>query len=216
MNKQILIFDFDNTLVNSLEFWLDVVDNQTFKKYGLKPNPEIKKVHGGKTNKEIANSFIEISGLDISIDDVFNVWYELMFENYTKHIKFIKGAREFLNEMKNQQKTLVLASATGESLLKRVVDALNLDVFDFVCTENTIGHPKRDPEFFVELLKQLDAKPEDVLLFEDSIHSTRSATSIKIECVTLINSLNKVHLEEFQNLSTLIVKDYTDKKLKQL
>ena len=216
MEKQICIFDFDNTLVSSIKFWHKVINIDGFKKFGLEPNPEMKKMHGGKTNIDIANDFINLSGLKVSTDKVLKVWYDMMFEHYTKNIKFIKGAKEYLLKLKNQGKTLVLASATGESLLTKVVKALELDMFDMVCTENTIGFPKRNPEFFVKLLKELNAKPEDVIVFEDSIHSTRSATSIKVECVTLINSLNKIHLEEFKNLSSLIIKDYTDKRLENL
>lgn len=217
MKKDFVIFDFDNTLVNSLACWRKVVDVEMFKHYGLKPNPEMKKIHGGKSNQEIAQAFLELSGLKITAYDVLKRWYDIMFINYTQKIKIIKGAKEYLASLKKQGKILILASATGESLLKPVVKALGFDkYFDAVYSEDMIGYPKRDPMFYVRLLEILKAKPEEVFLFEDSLYSISSAASLKIESCALINNLNKNNKTKFEELCELIIKNYKDKRLENL
>ncbi len=215
--KKIVIFDFDNTIVNSITHWRKAINVEMFKYYGLKPIPEMKRVHGGKSNQEIVKAFVEISGLKISPAEILKRWYDMMFINYTQKIKFIKGIKEYLLKLKAEGKMLILASATGESLLLPTVKALGLgEIFDIVLSEDMIGYPKRDPMFFVKLLDKLGAKPEDVFLFEDSLYSISSAASLKIESCALINTLNKANKPRFEELSKLIIKNYQDKRLETL
>lgn len=214
--KNIVIFDFDNTIVNSIKYWRKAINVDMFKFYGLRPIAQMKKVHGGKSNQEIASAFLEISGLKVSPAEILKRWYDMMFMNYTQKIKLIKGVREYLNKLKAEGKKLILASATGESLLLPVIKHLKLDMFDLVFTEDMIGSPKRDPMFFVKLLNKIGAKPEDVFLFEDSLYSISSASSLKIESCALINPLNKANKPRFEECSKLIIKNYKDKRLKNL
>lgn len=215
--KKIIIFDFDNTLVNSITHWRKVINVDMFKFYGIKPIAQMKKVHGGKSNQEIVQAFVDISGLKVSPAEIMQRWYDTMFINYTQKIKFIKGAKEYLLKLKAEGKMLVLASATGESLLFPTVKALGLDkIFDVVFSEDMIGYPKRDPMCFVKLLDKLGAKPEEVFLFEDSLYSISSAASLKIESCALINPLNKSNKPRFKELSKLIIKNYKDKRLENL
>lgn len=215
--KKIVIFDFDNTIVNSITHWRKAINVEMFKYYGLKPIPEMKRVHGGKSNQEIVKAFVEISGLKVSPAEILKRWYDMMFINYTQKIKLIKGIKEYLLKLKTEGKMLILASATGESLLLPTVKALGLgEIFDIVLSEDMIGYPKRDPMFFVKLLDKLGAKPEDVFLFEDSLYSISSAASLKIESCALINPLNKANKPRFEELSKLIIKNYQDKRLETL
>ena len=215
--KKIIIFDFDNTIVNSITHWRKAINVDMFKFYGLRPIAQMKKIHGGKSNQEIVQAFVEISGLKVSPAEIMQRWYDTMFINYTQNIKFIKGVKEYLAKLKAEGKMLVLASATGESLLLPTVKALGLDkVFDIVLSEDMIGYPKRDPMCFVKLLDKLGAKPEDVFLFEDSLYSISSAASLKIESCALINPLNKKNKPRFEELSKLIIKNYKDKRLETL
>ena len=112
MNKKIVIFDFDNTIVNSIDHWRKAINVDLFKFYGIRPIPEMKKIHGGKSNQELAQDFLNLSGVKVSAVDVLKKWYDLMFLNYTKKIKLIKGIKEYLLMLKLQGKFLVLASAT--------------------------------------------------------------------------------------------------------
>ena len=54
MDKNIYLFDFDNTIADSLDFWYDVMDRHTFIVFGLKPFNDFKKYRQGKSNFEIA------------------------------------------------------------------------------------------------------------------------------------------------------------------
>lgn len=217
MKQKIVIFDFDNTIIHSIKLWRKAINIDLFKKHGLKPNPEIKKMHGGKSNLEIAQIFVDLSGIKTTAKKIVKEWYDIMFDYYTTKAKIIKGAKEYISKLKSEGKKVVLASATGEELLLPVVKELGFDVlFDEIHTENTVGAPKRDPMFYVKLLEKLDAKPEDVFVFEDSYYAIASATSLRIECGAIICKATKNRLTYFNDVCSVVIKDYNDKKLSKL
>lgn len=208
-NKDVIIFDFDNTLVNSLDYWYDVIDKQTFKKYSLKPDKKMHKQRWGKSNEEMAKLFVEISQLNISANDVINTWNEFMEYYYTHKIKFVKYAKEFLNKLKHQGKRLVLASATEERLLKVCLKHFNIDVFETIFTETNTGYAKHNVKFFETCLTNLKVKPEQVFFFEDSFVSIKSATKLNIDCCAVVHKYNKKHESEFKKMCKCVIKDYS-------
>ena len=213
MDKKIYIFDFDNTIVDSLKLWYDVFDKQTFLNFGVKPNKEFKVLRPGKSNDEIANIFIELTGLNIKSSDVIGFWNKSMEYYYLNKIKLIAGVKEFLLKLKKNGVKLVLASATDEDILKTALKHYDLEIFDDIFTEANIGYAKHDKMFFETCLNKIGANPEDVILFEDSFVSVKSANSLGIDCVAVLHKYNKSHKKEFNDMCKLIIKDYKNIKL---
>ncbi len=217
MEQDIIIFDFDNTIVNSIWHWRKAINFDVFKFYGTKSNAHFRNNHGAKTNLEMAEYFLETTKVNATPAEVLRVWYDYMFIYYTKNIKFVKGVVEYIKNLKAQGKTIVLASATGDSLLYPVLRELQIDkLFNKIVTENEIGYSKRDPMFYAKLLKLLNTTPEDVFLFEDSYHSIFSAASVRIQSCAILGQFNKKYKNRFKEVSLLSIKDYTDSRLKLL
>lgn len=217
MEQNYIVFDFDNTVVNSVGYWLKAINKDTFKHFGVKPDKYFEKNHKAKGNIELAEFFLECTKLNISTADVLKTWYDYMFIYYTKKVKFIKGVKEYLASLKAQGKTLVLASASGDAILYPVIRELKLDsVFDIICTENEIGYSKRDPMFFAKLLKKLNTTADDVFLFEDSFYSIYSANSVRILSCAILSKENKKIKKRLQETSLLVIKNYKDKRLASL
>ena len=216
MNKTTIIFDFDNTLVNSLKYWYFEMNKTTFIKYGKKPNKEFVKLRQGKSNQEIAEIFLQLTSLTISTNEVFDCWNNLMYNNYVNKIKLIAGAKEFLLKLKNKGKKLVLATATNIELIKKVLPHFNLDIFDEIHSENTLKVGKNNPEFFKLLLNHLNLNSEEVFLFEDSFEAIMNARKARIDCCALIHNFNKHHYKELKDNTMLVIKNYKDKRLQQL
>ena len=79
---KVIMFDFDNTLVNSLKFWYKSIDKEAFKFFHKKINPEFKTARKGLTNKEITQCFVEYSGTSASADEVSKFWHNRMIYYY--------------------------------------------------------------------------------------------------------------------------------------
>ena len=216
MNKQYIIFDFDNTLVNSLGYWAKTEYKQLFKIYGKRPDKQFKKLKNGTSNAQAAQIFIDLTKLDITVDEVFDKCAELMLGYYTNNVKFIKGAKQYLLNLKQQGKTLVLASATQMPLLTKAIQHLELDMFDKIYSESTIGVGKNDPKFFETILTDLKTSADNVFLFEDSFTSIQNAKINNIECCGLVHKYNKAHKDELKQNCRLVIKNYKTKQLEML
>ena len=216
MTKKAIIFDFDNTLVNSLKYWYYEMNKTTFKIYGKKPDKDFVRLRQGKSNQEIAEIFLKLTSLKISTDEVFAQWNNLMYNNYTSKIKLILGAKDLLLKLKADGKKLILATATNIELIKKVLPHFGLDIFDEIYSENTLKIGKNNPEFFKLLMKKLKLNSDEIFLFEDSFESIMNAKQCNIECCALIHKFNKIHYTELKNNCKLIIKNYKDKRLKKL
>ncbi len=210
MDKNIYLFDFDNTIADSLDFWYDVMDRHTFIVFGLKPFNDFKKYRQGKSNFEIAQAFIKINNLSIPETEVINCWNRHMEQNYLYKIKLIEGAKEYLLKLKNSGKRLVIVSATDSELLKVALKHFNIDIFEEIYTEANIGYPKHNPLFYKTCLKKLGAKADDVILYEDSLVSLKSATSLGIESNALIHKFNSSHIEELKQICSKVIYNYNN------
>ena len=58
MKQKIVMFDFDNTLVDSLKYWYYVQNKKMFKFYGKKVDRNFSKKRRGSTNLDAAKLFV--------------------------------------------------------------------------------------------------------------------------------------------------------------
>ena len=59
MEQDIIIFDFDNTLVNSIWHWKKAINVDTFNYFHARQSKAFKNNHGAKSNIELAEYFYE-------------------------------------------------------------------------------------------------------------------------------------------------------------
>ena len=212
-----IMFDFDNTLVDSLKFWYDSIDRETFKFFGVKINKEFRTARKGLTNREICECFVKYSGIDKSVDEVVKFWHGKMIFNYQNKIKMVRGARETLETLKQMGYKLVLASATPMNVLRVAVNHFDLEkYFEKIYTEETLGAPKREPKFYENIMADLKISASELFVFEDAFVSLRSAGSLGIKSCSLIHKFNKNKLKNLGENNLLIIKNYYAKKLKTL
>ena len=211
MTQKIIMFDFDNTIVNSLDYWYFMQNKKMFKIYGKKVDKTFPEKRKGLTNQETAELFVSLVGANKTYLEIWDEWHAYMKYHYINDIKMIKGVKEFLLDLKNKGKKLVLASATEDNLLKTALKHFDIEIFDEVFTEPSLKCGKRDPEFFKKCMEKLNCEADDIFFFEDSVSSLKSALSLGISCCGLIHKYNKTRIK---TLGIPVIKNY--KKINQL
>ena len=212
--KRFVLFDLDNTLLNSDASWHYVLDNKTFKDFGLKVNQQFKKERSGISNYEAAKLFVKLTGVDKTVDEVYNNWLENMSYCYQNDVTCKKGAKEFLPRLKQKGYRIIVVSATEKFLVEQALKRFGLDEYiERIYTETILQSPKRSVEFYGKVLRKLGTSYKDVFLFEDSIVSLRSAYKMNVDSCALIHEFNKKHKRELKAITNLVIKDYTDKRL---
>ena len=215
--KKYVVFDFDDTLVKSLDYWYKTMDKLGFKDYGFKPVKGFDKLRKGKGNKEIAQAFLNVTKLNISPEEVQQNWAKHMQYFYSKKIKMLAGAYDYLLYLKNKGYKICIASATNIDLLKTAFQIFNIsNLIDYVYSENSLGYAKHHSQFFTLLLEKLNCKPQDILFFEDSYVSLSNATKCGIDSVCIKTHYNKKYYDELKSKCKLVIKNYKNKQIYSL
>jgi len=208
MKEKVIFFDFDNTLVDSLDYWKKTIEKSSLSHYGKKVDNSLKGLLNGGNNIEKANKAIKLAGIDASTQEVLDFWSEEMQYFYTHKIKMIKGAKEFLINLKKQGKKLILASATDEKTLKIALKHFDINFFDEIFTEPEFGIPKNNPKFFDICCQNLEIGLDEILYFEDSFSAIETASQLGIKTIGLIHKYNKKHKKRLNEICHLVIKDY--------
>lgn len=212
--KKAIIFDFDNTLVQSLVFWKKVIDEETANHFLVERNLIFTKTRAGLSNKETAKYFIETHPKVCATDkEVMDFWYSYMEQKYLNEINFVAGAEKFLKTLKKLGYKLALTTATGKELLLKAFKKFKIEkYFDLIICEEEVGKSKKHPNIYLEIFKKLSVSPQECLYFEDSLIAVKTASSLGVDCVAVINNLNKKALKEF-NKNCVRTIDFYDEKL---
>jgi len=64
------------------------------------------------------------------------------------------------------------------------------------CVADVNFVPKPDPAIFLHSASQLGVKPEDCVVFEDSIFGFNAAKAAGMKCIGIKNELNLKHLDK--------------------
>jgi HAD superfamily hydrolase (TIGR01509 family) len=212
MKQKVIIFDFDNTLVDSLSYWYKSLNKNMFIKYEKKIDKTFPKKRKGLSNMEIAQVFVDITGVNRTAEQINQEVNEQMEVYYKTKIGLISGVKEFLSTLKNEKKKLVLVTATDLPLVKTALKHFELyDFFDEIFTETSIGKHKRNKDFYEYVLSKIKCKASDVFLFEDSVVSLKSAIENGITCCGMIHKYNKHNINK---LGIPLIKNYKNIKNK--
>jgi len=207
MQQNIIMFDFDNTIVTSLKYWYKLQYKQIFKLFNMKPVKNFDKLEKGFTSDDYVD-FLKKFIKHATRKQLYNTLYKTMEHHYLHDIKLIKGAKEYLYKLKKERKILVLASATWTKLLKTALVHFEIDIFDKVYSEPDLTYSKKQPEFFNIVLKDLNCKAEDIYFYEDTVSSLKTATSLGIECCAVKHSLNKKKLHTVEQQCDTVIKNF--------
>lgn len=218
MAKNLIIFDFDNTIVTSLYYWYNIMDKETFKHFGIKIDKNFTQKRKGKGNFEIAQTFVDLYDKSLSPYQIIDFWNERMTFYYKNNIKLIKGVKEFLESLKQKNKIMCILSSTDTETIEKALKHFDLaQYFSGIFTEKTLGIPKYKPDLLKYCLKQMNQKQEETFFFEDSLASLKCAKMLNIDSCGVIHKYNKFQAKQIKEISNLTIKNYKNvEKLIQL
>ena len=211
------MFDFDNTLVDSLKFWYGSIDREAFIHFNSKVDKSFKTARRGKTNHGIVECLVEHLDNKVSVEEAERFWHNRMIYYYANKVKMIKGATEFLELLNEMGYKLVLASATPMSVLSVAIDHFGLrKYFKKIYTEEMFNLQKSNPKFYELLLKDLKISADEFFVFEDSCGSIDAAGSLGIKSCAFVHKFNRYRVKTLSENNLLVLKNYKTKKLKTL
>ena len=101
----------------------------------------------------------------------------------------LAGVYTLLDELKQQNIPMALASSSAMSLIEAVVDKLNIrNYFQLLWSAEYEPFGKPHPGIFITTAKKLGVLPSQCLVFEDSVNGVIAAKAARMKCIAVPDS----------------------------
>ena len=178
-----LLFDLDGTLLDSNGIWTDV-DAAFLRRRGL---PYTRAYYEGvaHTTFPLAAQFTrEYCRIPDSPESIMAEWMLLAGDRYATQVSLKPCVPEFLQACQAAGEPMAVLTSAVPAHCRAALQRHRLQgFFRQLIFAQELGLEKRDPRLFLRAAELCGARPEDCVLFDDSILSCRSAKSVGMRVV---------------------------------
>ena len=206
MNTKAFIFDIDGVIVDTAKYHY-----LAWQKIAAELNIEFTHEHNellkGVSRVRSLDIILELGKVDASQEDK-DRWLIQKNEDYLSYLvdmdesEILPGVFPVLKFLKENNQPIALGSASKNA--RPILEKTGLlSCFDAVVDGNDVTNAKPDPEVFLMAAKLLNIKPEDSIVFEDSVAGVQAANIGKMTSIG-IGEASTLHEAKY------IFKDFTE------
>ena len=226
-NKKVIIFDLDGTLIDSIGVWNDI-DKELIKTIGnVEVDIDIAKQRDEKLKEysKTEDAYLEYCGFlkekynaNMPKEEIKKLRYKIA-DNYLENIIDYKpDADKLLKYLKEKGFVLVVASTTNDHTIekykkhnKNIINKANFeDIFTLIYSKGAVKELKPNPEIHYKILKELNVKPEQCLIIEDSLIGVEAANNANIEVAVMYDKYSDCNREKINKLSDYQFNDFDE------
>jgi HAD superfamily hydrolase (TIGR01509 family) len=192
-----LIFDFDGTLVDSMQGWANFIFGHLDKLHINYPDNIIKIVSPLGT-RGAANYLIEL-GVDSTVDDLLELMDSFALDEYTYRVPAKDHVIDKLHELKKVGYSLNILTACNHNLLDPCLKRLGIfDIFDNVWSSDDFGTGKADPKIYRLAAQRLGKTVDEVIFVDDNLGADKTAKSAGMTVYGIYDESSKDYVEDMK------------------
>lgn len=184
-----LIFDLDGTLVDSNGVWLEV-DKVFLARHGFEYSQEY---HDGVAHSILQNcaSFTKKHfQMEETCEEIIAEWIKLA-ENAYDEVSLKPHVREYLDRCKAAGRRMAVFTACVPQHCRTAVARHGLgQYFERIIYAQELGEDKKSPSVFRRVAQLLGVKPQECVLFDDSLAACKGA---KAAGMTVVGVADRYH-----------------------
>jgi beta-phosphoglucomutase len=177
-NTKAFIFDLDGVIVDTAKYhylaWLKIANQ-----LGIEFTHEHNELLKGVSRFRSLDIILGLGKVEASQEDK-NKWLIQKNDDYLSYLvdmdqsEILPGVMSILNYLKEKKQLIALGSASKNA--RPILEKTGtLPYFDAIVDGNDVSNAKPDPEVFLLASKLLNTKPEDSIVFEDSVAGVQAA-----------------------------------------
>ncbi|MFD3274433.1 HAD family hydrolase [Paenibacillus dendritiformis] len=182
------IFDMDGVIIDSepIHFEIDV---ETMKYFGVTIAPHELDRFVGMTNPEMWSILKQEYSLPHSVSEIIEYQLKSKIEWIrSTDLAPIEGIQELIFNLKKNNILIGLASSSPIAFIKEVLRKYNFfEYFDSIISGEEVTKGKPAPDIYLEVSNQLNSKPNECWVLEDSKNGVQAAKAAGMKCIGFIN-----------------------------
>jgi mannitol-1-/sugar-/sorbitol-6-/2-deoxyglucose-6-phosphatase len=218
MNIQAVIFDMDGLLIDSEPLWQEA-GKATLLEFGKELTAE--QYHsstGLRTEEWIEHWFhhfsIDMAHAPSAVETIISKAIALI----DAHGEAMEGVEHAINICREQNLLIGLATSSPLSLVKVVLEKLNLqNQFDAITSAEHLPFGKPNPQVYINCAEALQISPVACVAFEDSFNGMIAAKAARMKCVVVPTPADYEHGKwSAADLKLKSLNDFQNKQLSNL
>lgn len=201
-----IVFDFDGTLVDSLEAHIRSWKN-AFEDLDVELMEEEIRKRFGKPSATILSEVLP-PRLHGKIAELTKR-KQLYFTEQPPSLKLYLGVEKVLKKLEERDVPMAVATSMNRKGLRSALQALRIEkYFDVVVTVEDVTRGKPDPEMLLRTAEKLGEKPKSCLMVGDSLFDVLAAERAGMSIVVVAN--NPYQIEQIREKGVKVVENITE------
>ena len=177
MEKELLIFDFDGTLLDSMPMWEHIGTDYLISQ-GIMPPQDLEERLISMTLEQSGAFYIRELGLKKTLDEYLEDIYQMADQKYRLELALKPGALAFVQKVAEAGKKMCILTTTGRPCVEAAAARHGLEhflPFEKIYTCGELGMGKTTSDIYLHTIRQMGSIPQKTLVFEDAPFAVKSA-----------------------------------------
>ena len=204
------IFDVDGTLLDSMGMWDSITYEYADYKNIYAPENLSKRMNSLSLTG-CAELYKEL-GAEGTVEEIAMEIVEMARERYRTVIPEKKGAKEFIEKLKNKGVLIAIATASDIGGLMPALKRVGIwDYIDFAVSCEDIGKSKSEPDVYLKCIERFSVDIGDAVIFEDALYASNTAKKAGFKLIVMDeNCHSEKDKAELKKLSDRYIYDFTE------
>ncbi len=185
-----VIFDMDGVIVDNGRFHQKAWEEFCSRHNIAFSEERFRNEFFGRTNDQVLP---ELFDRDLSKQEIKKLGKEkeaIYREIYKPHLKPLDGLLSFLEELRQNNVQVAVATSAPKENVDFVLDGLDIRKFiKIIVDDSMVAHGKPHPEIYLKAAELLNTYPADCVVFEDSLSGTKSACDAGARVIAVTTTL---------------------------
>ncbi len=206
-----VIFDLDGTLIDSMWMWRKI-DEEFLGQFGCPVPDDYQKAIEGMSFTETAEyTKNRFKFLPYSVEQLKTIWNQMAYDKYAHEVTTKPGLLSYLTFLKEKGIKTGIATSNSRKLAEAALQGLKIEqYFDSIRTSCEVEQGKPAPDIYLLVAKDLDARPEHCLVFEDVPAGLMAGNRAGMKTFAVADRFSAHMEQEKRELAQRWVEDYTE------